>query len=57
MIKMAKRDRFRLPVGMAGLIRYPEETKDQLKVKPKYVIAFCLVLALIELLLKIMAVI
>jgi len=54
---MAKRDRFRLPVGMAGLIRYPEETKDQLKVKPKYVIAFCLVLALIELLLKIMAVI
>ncbi len=49
---MAKRDRFRLPSGMAGLIRYGEETKDQIKVKPKHVIAFCIVIVVIEVILK-----
>jgi len=49
---MAKSDRVRMPVGMAGLMRYGEESKDQIKVKPKYVIAFCVTVVLIELILR-----
>ncbi len=49
---MAKKDRYRLPTGMAGLIRYGEETKEQLKVEPKHVIAVCIIIVIIELFLK-----
>jgi len=42
---MAKKDKFRMPTGMAGLVRYGEDTKEQLKIKPKHVIAFCIVVA------------
>ena len=48
---MAKKDRVRMPVGMAGLMRYGEESKDQIKVKPKYVVAVCVVVVVFELLL------
>jgi preprotein translocase subunit Sec61beta len=49
---MAKKDKFRMPTGMAGLIRYGEESKDQIKVKPKHIIAFCVVVVILELILK-----
>ena len=49
---MAKKDKFRMPTGMAGLVRYGEDTKEQLKIKPKHVIAFCLVVVVLEVLLK-----
>jgi preprotein translocase subunit Sec61beta len=49
---MAKKDKFRMPTGMAGLVRYGEDTKEQLKIKPKQVIAFCLVVIILEVLLK-----
>lgn len=49
---MAKKDGFRMPSGMAGLVRYGEEVKDQIKVKPKYVIAFCIAVVVLELILK-----
>jgi len=49
---MAKKDKFRMPTGMAGLIRYGEDTKEQLKIKPKHVIAFCLIVVVLEVLLK-----
>ena len=48
---MAKKDKVRMPVGMAGLMRYGEEAKDQIKVKPKYVIAVCIAVVIFELLL------
>jgi preprotein translocase subunit Sec61beta len=51
---MAKSDKFRLPSGMAGLVRYGEGAKEQIKVKPKYVIAFCVALVVMELVLKFM---
>jgi len=41
-----------MPTGMAGLIRYGEESKDQIKVKPKHIIAFCVVVVILELILK-----
>jgi len=49
---MAKRDKYRLPTGMAGLVRYGEEAKEQIKVKPKHVVAFCIGIVIIELLLR-----
>ena len=49
---MAKKDKFRMPTGMAGLVRYGEDTKEQLKIKPKHVIAFCIVVVVLEVLLK-----
>jgi preprotein translocase subunit Sec61beta len=49
---MAKKDKYRLPVGMAGLIRYGEEGKEQIKVKPKHVIVFCIAVVILELILR-----
>jgi len=49
---MAKDKKSRMPSGMAGLIRYDEELKDAPKIKPKWVIAFALVLITIEVVLK-----
>lgn len=49
---MAKKDKFRMPTGMAGLVRYGEDAKEQLKIKPKHVIAFCIVVVVLEVLLK-----
>jgi preprotein translocase subunit Sec61beta len=49
---MAKKDKFRMPTGMAGLIRYGEESKDQIKMKPKHVVAFCIVIVVLELILR-----
>ena len=46
---MAKSDRVRMTTGMAGLVRYGEEAKDQIKVKPKYVIAACIAVVILEL--------
>jgi preprotein translocase subunit Sec61beta len=51
---MAKKDSFRMPTGMAGLVRYGEESKEQIKVKPKHVIVFCIVIVILELILKFM---
>jgi len=49
---MAKKDRIRMPTGMAGLVRYGEEAKEALKIKPKHVIVFCIVVVVLEVLLK-----
>jgi len=49
---MAKKDKFRMPTGMAGLVRYGEDTREQLKIKPKHVIVFCVVVVVLEVLLK-----
>ena len=48
---MGKKDRVRMPMGMAGLTRYGEGGKDQIKVKPKYVVAACVVIVIFELIL------
>jgi len=48
---MAKKDKVTMPMGMAGLVRYGEAAKDQIKVKPKYVVAVCVVVVVFELLL------
>ena len=49
---MAKKDKSRMPSGMAGLVRYDEELKESPKLKPKWVIWFSLGLVVIEVILK-----
>lgn len=49
---MAKKDKTRLPSGMGGLVRYDEEIKETIKLKPEHVIFFALAVILIEVVLK-----
>lgn len=49
---MTKKDQFRMPMGMGGLVRYGDEPKQAIKVKPEYVIAFSLLLSFLEIILK-----
>lgn len=48
---MAKRDKVYIPAGAGGLFRYPEEEKTKIKIKPEFVIAFAVFLAIIEIIL------
>ncbi len=52
---MTKDDKVRMPSGMAGLMRYGDEAKDQIKIKPKYVILTCIAVVMIELILGVFA--
>ncbi len=49
---MTKKDQFRMPMGMGGLVKYGEELKEAIKIKPEYVIAFSLFVVFVELALK-----
>jgi preprotein translocase subunit Sec61beta len=49
---MAKKDKFSMPMGMAGITRYGEG-KNEIKIKPKYVIAFSVAVVILEVLLKV----
>lgn len=49
---MGKKDMSRIPVGMAGLVRYGEETKEGIKLKPEYVVAFSIGIIVVEVILK-----
>lgn len=49
---MTKKDKSRLPSGMGGLVRYDEEVKETIKIKPEYVIYFTLTVIFLEIVLK-----
>ena len=49
---MAKKDKTRLPSGMAGLVRYDEELKNAPKLKPEWVIGFAIGVVILELILR-----
>jgi len=49
---MAKRDKYYLPAGWAGLLRFPEEEKEFIKLKPEYVIYISIGIILFEILLR-----
>ena len=51
---MAKRDKIYMPSGMGGLIRYPEEEKEVIKLKPEYVVWIVIVIVALELILKVL---
>lgn len=48
----SKKDRIYMPSGVGGLIRYPEEEKEVVKLKPKHVIWIVLGIAAFEIALK-----
>jgi preprotein translocase subunit Sec61beta len=50
---IAKKDKVYMPMGTGGLLRYGEEEKELIKIKPKQVIAAVAVIVVIEILLKI----
>ncbi len=49
----SKKDKVYVPSGMGGLIRYPEDEKEVVKLKPKHVIWIVLGIAVFEIALKI----
>jgi preprotein translocase subunit Sec61beta len=50
---MAK-DRIRMPTSHAGITQYFDDYKSKIEIKPEHVIAICVVIIIIELLLKIL---
>lgn len=48
-----QKDRIYMPMGTGGLLRYPGEEKEIIKIKPKVVVAIVVALAAFEILLKI----
>ena len=49
---MGKSDKVYMPSGIGGLIRYPDEEKEVIKLKPKHVVFIVLGIAVFEILLK-----
>lgn len=47
-----KKDKVYMPMGMGGLMRYGEEEKELLKVKPKHVVIIVAALVVFEIALK-----
>lgn len=48
MITMAEKQRVQAPSGMAGLVRYYEEDKSLIKLKPIHVVEVCIGLVVLE---------
>ena len=51
---MPKRPKAMMPQSTAGLIRYFEESEEQIKLKPEHIIAISIFIIILELLLKFM---
>jgi len=49
---MGKKDKIRMPSGMAGILRYDQDSKDGIKVKPEHVIAFSIGIIILEFILR-----
>lgn len=45
---MAKKNKIQMPQSTAGLVRYFEQSKESIKLKPEFVVAICIgVMALV----------
>ncbi|NIO22732.1 MAG: preprotein translocase subunit Sec61beta [Candidatus Aenigmarchaeota archaeon] len=51
---MPKKSRGMMPQSTAGLIRYFEESDEQIKLKPEHIIGIAIAIIILELLLKFM---
>jgi preprotein translocase subunit Sec61beta len=49
---MGKKDKSYMPQSTAGLIRYFDQSKESIKLKPEHVLIACAVLIAIEIMLK-----
>jgi len=50
---MAKKDKIYMPMGAGGLMRYSEQEKELIKVKPKHVVWIVTGIVVLELILKV----
>ena len=50
---MAKKDKIYMPMGAGGLMRYSEQEKELIKVKPKHVVWIVAGIVILELFLKV----
>ena len=53
---MAKKDKIYMPMGTGGLLRYSEEEKELLRIKPMHVVYIVTGIVLLEIVLKFFAV-
>lgn len=49
---MAKREKIYMPIGSGGLLRYSEEGKEYIKIKPKQLVFISVGIIIFELILK-----
>jgi preprotein translocase subunit Sec61beta len=49
---MTKRDKNYMPQSSAGLMRYFEQSKESIKIKPEHVLIACAILIIFEIVLK-----
>jgi preprotein translocase subunit Sec61beta len=52
---MSRREKSMMPQSTAGLIRYFDESKDSIKIKPEHILVVCGALVVLEILIKILA--
>jgi preprotein translocase subunit Sec61beta len=45
---MAEKQQMQAPSGMAGLVRYADDEKSLIKLKPQHVVAVCIMLVVME---------
>ncbi len=51
---MARDDKVYMPSGMGGLIRYPDEETEVIKLKPKHVVGIVSFVVIFELVLRLL---
>jgi len=51
---MAEKDRMQMPQSSAGLIRYFDQTKETIKIKPEHVVIVSVVVVAMEIALRFM---
>ncbi|MEM7825834.1 MAG: preprotein translocase subunit Sec61beta [Candidatus Aenigmatarchaeota archaeon] len=51
---MVKRERLYMPMGVGGLLRYTEEEKEVIKIKPEYVVYIVIGIILLEIIIRIL---
>ncbi len=49
---MGKKQKMQMPQSTAGLVRYFDSSKERIKLKPEHVVGLCVVIIIVELLLK-----
>lgn len=45
---MAQKDKIQMPQSTAGLVRYFEESKEAIKLKPEHVVVVCVLIIVME---------
>ncbi len=49
---MGKKQKMQMPQSTAGLVRYFDASKEKIKLRPEHVVGACVVIIVVELLLK-----